>query len=170
MNVRDIVPWSRNTGSAGRDRSLSTPSQDTNPLFNLHREMDRLFDAAFRDFGLFGGRSQATWPHLELVESGDGYTLTAELPGLDEEDIDLSLQDGVLTLSGEKRSEHDDKQRGYSERSYGSFTRSITVGDIDPSKVEADFDKGVLTVTLPRSAEAAQRVKRIPINASATTH
>jgi HSP20 family protein len=91
------------------------------------------------------------------------------MPGVDEKDIELSLQDGVLTLRGEKRSEHDDRRRGYSERYYGSFARSITVGDIDEDKVSATFDKGVLTVTLPRSAEAEQRVKRIAIN-GATKH
>ena len=163
MNVRDIVPWSRNAGPGGRDRNVPTPPQDTHPLVSLHREMDRLFDTAFRDFGFFGGRTRPAWPHVELVEAGDGYKLTAELPGLDEKDIELTVQDGVLTISGEKRAEHDDRQRGYSERSYGAFTRSFTVGDVDESKVDAAFDKGVLTVTLPRSSDAEQRVKRIPI-------
>jgi HSP20 family protein len=137
---------------------------ELSPFFALHREMNRLFDDAFRDFGFFGGRAPQAWPHLELTETRDGYRLTAELPGMDEKDIELSLEDGVLTLRGEKRSEHDDSRRGYSERYYGSFSRSIAVGDIDEQRVNATFDKGVLTVTLPRSAEAERRVKRIAIN------
>lgn len=167
MNLSDLVPWGRKDN---RDLALQrsdrwTPeSSELSPFLRLHHEMNRLFDDAFRDFGVFGGGRPQGWPHVEVAETDNGYRLTAELPGMDEKDVELSLQDGVLTIRGEKRSEHDDRRRGYSERYYGSFSRSIAVGDIDESQVNATFDRGVLTVDLPRSAEAEQRVKRIPIN------
>jgi HSP20 family protein len=136
----------------------------------LHQEMNRLFDDVLRDFGAFsgfgagGGRSIAGWPQIEVAQTDDGYKLTAELPGMDDKDIELSLNDGVLTLRGEKRAEQGDAARGYSERYYGAFERRIPVGDIDEGKVDATFDRGVLTVALPRSAEAQERVKKIPIH------
>lgn len=166
MTLSDLVPWSRKdreTGLQGADL-VRREGSEFGPFLSLHREMNRLFDDAFRDFGLFGGRGHQGWPHLELSETSDGWRLTAELPGVDEQDIDLSLQDGVLTIRGEKRAAQDDRRRGYSERYYGAFARSIAVGEVDEARVKANFDKGVLTVTLPRSPEAEQRVKRIAIN------
>lgn len=166
MTLGDLVPWSRKDRDVGLQKSdtFRQDSFEMSPFLSLHREMNRLFDDAFRDFGLPGSWTSRTWPHVELSETRDGYQLTAELPGMDEKDIELSLHDGVLTLRGEKRAEHDDRRRGYSERYYGSFARSIAVGDVDEQRVNATFDKGVLTVVLPRSAEAEQRVKRIAIN------
>jgi HSP20 family protein len=171
MTLGDLVPWSRKDRDIGLQRSETSRGENSelSPFLSLHREMNRLFDDAFRDLGFFGGRAPQAWPHVEIAETDDGYTLTAELPGMDEKDIEVSLQDGVLTLRGEKRSEHDDRRRGYSERYYGSFSRSIAVGDVAEDKVTATFDKGVLKVALPRSAEAEQRVKRIAIN-SDTRH
>jgi len=164
MTLGDLVPFGRKDREVGRHADNGRQAgSELSPFLSLHREMNRLFDDAFRDFGLFGGRT-ASWPHVELAETDEGYRLTAELPGMDEKDVELSLRDGVLTIRGEKRSEHDDRQRGYSERYYGSFSRSIAVGDVDEQRVNATFDKGVLTVMLPRSAEAEQRVRRIPIN------
>jgi HSP20 family protein len=175
MTLGDLVPWGR------KDRDLALQSHEPasfgssalTPFTRLHQEMNRLFDDAFRDFGLpsafTGGRGMAGWPQIEVSETDDGYRLTAELPGMDEKDVDLSLQDGVLILRGEKRSEQGDEGRGYSERYYGAFERRIPVGDIDEGKVDATFNKGVLTVTLPRSPQAQERVKRIPIN-GATRH
>lgn len=166
MALTDLVPWGR------RERSLApqtgaTPGSwggEFSPFLRLHEEMNRLFDDAFRDFGLSGRRSAGAWPHIEVKETDDGYRLVAELPGIDEKDVELSLQDGVLTLRGEKKSENNDDRRGYSERYYGAFERRIEVGDVDESKVNASFDKGVLTVDLPRPPEAKAQAKRIPIN------
>ncbi len=166
MTLGDLVPWSRKDREVGLQRSEQwrPEGSEVSPFLSLHREMNRLFDEAFRDFGLLGGRFSHSWPHVELTEAEDGYQLTVELPGMGEKDVELSLQDGVLTVRGEKRAQHQDQKRGYSERYYGSFARSIRVGDVDESRVDATFDKGVLTVTLPRSADAERRVKRIPIN------
>jgi len=89
--------------------------------------------------------------------------ITAELPGVKQEDIDVHVEDGVLTLSGEKRSEKSDEQRGYSERSYGRFERTITLPpNVDEDACRADFRDGVLTITVPRAAEK-QRGRKIPL-------
>jgi HSP20 family protein len=164
MNLGDLVPWGR------KERDLALRNNDLtglgsgqfSPFMRLHQEMNRLFDDAFRDFGLTTERTEI-WPRIDIAETDDGYRLTADLPGMDEKDIDLTIQEGVLTLRGEKRAEQL-RGRGYAERYYGAFERRIPVGDVDRDKVKASFDKGVLTVTLPRSAEAADNMRRIPIN------
>jgi HSP20 family protein len=106
------------------------------------------------------------WPNVELGETDREIRITAELPGLDEKDVELVVEDGVLTLRGEKRSEVEDKGRGYSERSYGRFERRIGLPKgIEPDKANATFRNGVLTVTLPKSAASNENVRRIPVNA-----
>ena len=135
--------------------------------------MGRLFDDFFRT-PMFGGTGLAGtslgWPSLEVKESEDQVTITAELPGLSEKDVELTVNDGVLTLRGEKKSEHQDKDRGWSERHYGRFERSIALPDgADEAKCEADFRDGVLTVRMPRSQEAS-RGRKIPIGTSGTRH
>ena len=90
--------------------------------------------------------------------------VTAELPGLEEKDVEVQLTNGVLAIKGEKRTETEDNDRLFSERFYGRFERRIPVDDIDEDKVNASFGNGVLVVTLPRSAEAQRNVKRIAIN------
>lgn len=169
MNVRDLVPWSRTND---RDRNLPA-AQDTaaTPLFTLHREMNRLFDDVFRGFdtpSFWGGRS--AWPQLEVQETDGDYRVTAELPGLEEKDVEVLLEDGVLILRGEKRAESEDRSRAFSERVYGRFERRIALGDIDEDRIQASFRNGVLAVTAPKSEQSQSRVKRIPINGSATSH
>jgi HSP20 family protein len=88
----------------------------------------------------------------------------AELPGLEQKDVEVELANDVLTISGEKKSETEDKERLFSERYYGRFERRIPVDDVDQDKVAASFNNGVLTVTLPKSPTAQQKVKRIAIN------
>ncbi len=170
MAFRDLIPWSRQENrlpvpvSAERERG----ADDNHPLMSLHRDVNRLFDDVFRGFGLsaFGNPGRGLdWPHIELGETDKELRVTAELPGLDEKDVDISVAEGVLTLRGEKRSEMNDKDRGYSERSYGRFERRIGLPNgVEHDKGNATFRNGVLTVTLPKSAEAAKNVRRIPIN------
>jgi len=162
MNVRDLVPWSR----GDRERSPATRSDSLNPVLSLHREMNRLFDDVFRGFDsrLFAGRSG--WPSMDVEETDKEYRVTAELPGLEERDVEVLLQDGLLTLRGEKKLESENRNRTYSERFYGRFERQITLDrDVDDSAVAATFKNGVLTVRVPKSAQAVERSKRIPINA-----
>lgn len=134
-------------------------------LFDLHRQMNRLFDDLFDqdgDSGVYARPGMST-PAMDIHQGEDKIEITAELPGVREEDIELTVEDGVLTLRGEKKSSRDDQQRGYSERSYGTFERRLTLpSNIDEEACSADFKDGVLTITLPKSAEKA-RGRRIPL-------
>jgi HSP20 family protein len=135
-------------------------------LFDLHRQMNQLFDDLVErgPTGSSGLSSAAAtgWPQLEIDQQQDSIRVVAELPGVDEDDIELTVEDGVLSLTGEKRCERKDES-GYSERSYGRFERRIALpSNIDEDKCKADFSNGVLTVTIPRAAEKA-RGRRIPL-------
>ena len=163
MNVRDLIPWSRS------DSQLpSTLREGGDPFLSLHREVNRLFDDVFRGFGLPAGASLPAsgtgWPSVEISDSETAITVTAEVPGLDEKDIEVLLNDGVLTLKGEKRSETEDKDRQSSERYYGRFERRIPLGaEVKEDEVAAQFRNGVLTVTLPKTERAQSQVRRIAI-------
>ena len=136
------------------------------PLLAVHREMNRLFDEAFRafDVGTFGSQTMS-WPSVEVNETDKEVKVVAELPGLEKKDVSVELASGVLTISGEKKSETEDKERRFSERFYGRFERHIPIDEVDQDNVGASFNKGVLTVTLPKSPAAQQKVKKIPVNA-----
>ncbi|WP_454857893.1 Hsp20/alpha crystallin family protein [Rhizobium binxianense] len=167
MSVRDLIPW-------GRNNSNQVPTvlrvDDRDPFLSLHREVNRLFDDVFRGFGSglpsFGNGSafSAGWPSVEISDTDKEIKVTAEVPGLEEKDIEVLLNDGVLTLKGEKRSESEDKDRQFSERYYGRFERRIPLGvEVKDDQVDARFKNGVLTVTLPKSEKAQSQVKRIAI-------
>lgn len=166
MSVRDLIPWGRSNSRA----PAPYREEDRSPFLSLHREMNRVFDDFFRDFDMrlptMGNASlSAVWPQIELAETGKEITVTAELPGMDEKDVQLLVEDGMLTLKGEKRSETEDKDRQVSERYYGRFERHIPLGtEIQPDKAEARFKNGVLTVTLPKNPVAQPKAKRIAIN------
>jgi HSP20 family protein len=96
--------------------------------------------------------------------------VSAELPGMDEKDVEILVDDGVLTIRGEKKSETEDQGRRFSERYYGRFERSIALPyEVEEDKANASFQNGVLTVTLPKSARAQEKAKRIAINAKKDT-
>jgi HSP20 family protein len=168
MALSDLVPWNRKDRSlALQDReSDSNRSGGMTPFVRLHQEMNRLFEDVFHSFDVAPWRQ---WPNLEVEETDGGYRITAELPGMEEKDVEVSFADGILTIRGEKRSQRQNDERTVSERAYGKFERRLALGDVDDSKAEAKFDKGVLTIELPRAAEARDRVKRIPVK-GATTH
>jgi len=166
MNMRDLIPWGRSQSAPSLYRD-----NEQNPFLALHREVNRLFDDVFRSFdapvpALSRLASWSTgWPNVEISENDKEIRVTAEVPGLEEKDIDVTLDDGVLTLRGEKRSETEDKDRQFSERFYGRFERRIPLGvEIEEDKAAADFKNGVLTVTLPKTARAQSKAKRIAIN------
>ncbi|NKJ08304.1 Hsp20/alpha crystallin family protein [Rhizobium sp. SG741] len=167
MSVRDLIPWGRNNGNQA---PTVLRDDDRDPFLSLHREVNRLFDDVFRGFGsglpAFGSASAfgAGWPNVEIADTDKEIKVTAEVPGLEEKDIEVLLNDGVLTLRGEKRSENEDKDRQFSERYYGRFERRIPLGvEVDEDKVDASFRNGVLTVTLPKTEKAQTQVKRIAI-------
>jgi HSP20 family protein len=157
MNVKSLVPWGKS-----RNLEASRVPEGASPFLALHREMNRMFDDFLSDFGM-SGRPGPAWPHIELSEADDELKVVAELPGLEERDVEVTLQDGVLTLKGQKKGE--ENGRLYSERWEGAFERTIPVGqDVDPDKVKASFRNGVLTVLMPKKPEAQRQVKRIAIN------
>lgn len=126
---------------------------------SLHREIDRLFDQFGRSGGgaLFSGGAAV---RMDMAETEKGLELTAELPGLEEKDIQVSLTDHMLTVSGEKRAEKEEKDKDYyfAERSYGAFSRSVELpADAELDKIEASMSNGVLKVTVPRTAKAAPK-------------
>src|SRR6266403_5148044 len=164
MGIKDLVPWN----NGGREVSIHRGTE-VNPFFTLHREMNRMFDDVFRGFDLAPfGSAQALgglgWPRIDVDETDKEVRVTAELPGLDEKDVSLEIANGVLSISGEKKSESEDKDRRFSERYYGRFERRIPLEDVDEDKATASFKNGVLTITVPKSGEAKSNVRRIEIN------
>ena len=133
------------------------------PFVDLQREMNRLFDRSFRDLTESGEGSFMLSPRVDITQKDDGWEVTAELPGVDQKDIDLRLDGDVLTICGEKRDERKDDKNRLVERSYGSFSRSFNLPFTpDPDKVTADCDRGVLTIKLPKGAEQ-ERSRKIAI-------
>jgi len=157
MASRFLAPHSSDRGLWSRD-----------PFLQLHREVNRLLDDSFRDWGgpgAMGGLIAA--PRIDVHEEGDRLELTAELPGVDQKDIELRLDDDMLTIRGEKRNERQDKRAHITERSYGSFERSIQLPFApDPDQVRADFRDGVLTIAVPRHNQQ-ERSRRIEIGGAA---
>jgi HSP20 family protein len=132
-------------------------------LSTLRKEMDRFFDKVWDGEEMAVG---AWAPDVDIAETREALTIRAEIPGIDPKDIQLTLDNGVLTLKGEKRQsmEHKDERLYRSERRYGSFVRGVRLpATVDPAKVTATFRNGLLTVTMPKTAEA--RGKTIPIAA-----
>ena len=127
-------------------------------LDSLQGDMNRLFDRFFEGGRTANGSTARRWiPAMDLVETEDHLVLRGDLPGMTEDDVDIEIKDNVLTVSGERKSESEDKREGYHrvERSFGSFSRSLTLPQgIDPERVDAKFENGVLEVQIPKPAEA----------------
>jgi len=133
-------------------------------LTSLQSEMNRLFNTFFdsptTSGGGNGGNVRRWLPAMDLVETEDHFVLRADLPGLSEEDVAIELEDNVLTVTGDRKAEHEDKREGFYrvERSFGSFRRSLTLPDgVDPDGITAKFDKGVLEVRIPKPEERKPR-------------
>jgi HSP20 family protein len=142
-------------------------------------EMDRLFDRfGFPSFRRMldmepGWRPASSFsfsaPAIDMSEDDKAYKISAELPGLDAKDVDLSISGGTLILKGEKRQEKEEKEKNYyfSERAYGSFQRAFDLpASVDRDKIAADFSKGVLTITLPKTPDAQKQQKKIDVKSS----
>jgi HSP20 family protein len=152
------------------------------PLESLRREIDRVFDSFHTNWRFPFGRSAfdiehffpremtaAVAPAVDVAEREKAYEVTAELPGMDDKDIEVKVANGMLTIKGEKKEEREEKQKDYylSERRYGSFQRTFAVPEgVDVDKIEANFAKGVLTVTLPKTAAAQKAEKKIDVKAA----
>jgi len=166
MAIRDLIPWKR--------EQLPVRREEQDLFLSFRQEMDRMFDEFF-GVAANEGRALAPWgrewagfdPSIDVVETDQEVKVTAELPGMDAKDVDVSISHNVLTLKGEKKDEHEEKREGYyrSERSYGSFQRSISLpSTVEADKAEAAFDKGILTVTFPKKAAEAGK-KQIAVKA-----
>ena len=138
----------------------------TNDVWGLQSDINRLFDAFMGPLDTPTEKEMMV-PTLDVAELKDRYEFKAELPGLDEKDIELTLEDGVLTISGEKKAETEEKEKGYylKECSYGNFARSVRLPDnIADDKIEAKFKKGVLTVKLPKKEILPPKSRKITIS------
>jgi len=146
-------------------------------LNTIQNEMNRLFNTFFDQPNQTGrGNGNGTmrrWlPPMDLVETGDHYVLRADLPGLSDGDVSLQLEDNVLTLSGERKTEHEDQQAGYYrlERASGAFARSLTLPDgVDPDGVQAHFDRGVLEIRIPKPEQKKPKTVQITLGANPDT-
>ncbi len=167
MAFGDVVPW-------GWGRQGKAPTTSEVPYGSLHREMNRLFDDFFSDFGLVQPTGKAPkWsgftPQVDVTETDKDITVTAELPGLEDKDLDLNLTQDGLILRGQKRYEHEEKEEGvvYRERSFGSFERVVPLNvEIDADKVVAKFKNGVVTVILPKTTASQKQARRINVKSA----
>jgi len=165
MNFENFLPsiWKRS--------GLPLVRGEESPFYNFQQEMNRVFEDFFKGLDVapieaFGGGFGKFSPSLDVKEDDKEMIITAELPGLEEKDFEILLKDNNLTIKGEKREEKEDKDKDYYrlERSYGAFSRVIALPDgIDATKVDANFKNGVLKITLPRTAEAKNKVKKIAV-------
>ena len=136
-------------------------------LGTIQSDMSRLFTSFFDTPTTANGRTFRRWvPAMDLVETDGAFVLKADLPGLSESDVNIEVEENVLTISGERKSEHQDRKAGYYrvERSYGSFRRSLTLPEgVEAEAVKATFANGVLEVTVPKPAQQAPRKVQITV-------
>jgi len=154
-----LIPWRR------REAKEPVRGEERHPLTLWQRDLDAMFDDFYRGFGLapfqsFEFGADEFRPKIDVVDSEAELKITAELPGMDAEDVDLSLTQDILTIRGEKRAESEDRGKDYHrvERTYGAFTRSVPLPcEVDPAQADAVFEKGVLTITMPKTRTAECR-------------
>jgi HSP20 family protein len=156
-----IVPSKRSD-----DRSLAKRGGDS--FSHLRNQINRVFDDFWGESWLAPSREMSAqfWPQVDVTETEKDIKVSADIPGVEPKDIDVSLEDGMLTIKGEKKYEREEKEKGQyrMERSYGSFERAIELpAEVDESKAKAEFKKGVLRLTLPKRPGAPSRRKKIPV-------
>jgi HSP20 family protein len=161
MNLKSIVPWNK------EKRSLARRPEDDDPLAQLQRRMNSLFDDFFSrsSSDLWGGDTGAFQPRMDVSETDKEVRIAAELPGLDEKDVEVTVTNNILTIKGEKKVEKEEEGDYYhSERSYGYFDRTIELPQgIDADNAKAKFKRGVLKVTIPKKPEAQSHRRRIEL-------
>lgn len=167
MTMRDLVPWRRGSRALAR-------REEEHPFLSLRREMDNLFDEFFKGFPMEpweqfwgNGDGMGFTPRVNVSENDTAIQVTAELPGIDPKDVDVTLARDMLTIRGEKKEEKKEEKDNYyhMERTFGSFSRSIPLpaGVVNADKIDANFKNGVLTITLPKREEAQATTKRIKV-------
>jgi HSP20 family protein len=185
MELKKLAPWNWFKKEEEIDHSIPVkhdtkgtlaPQRQYEPMLQLHRDIDRLFDHFFRGFNLpsMGGvdlfpsleESGILKPKIDLSAAEGEYQLTVEIPGVSEKDVSVDISGNVMTIKGEKKQEKEEKDTNYYriERSYGSFQRVLTLpDDVNQDAVKASFKNGILAVTMPRKALPHGEVKQIEI-------
>lgn len=166
MNLHDLVPWRRGRADGSQ---LSDPSS-----FHLHDRFERMFEDLFQGFGLaraFDGPffGEDVWPRVNVSESEDAVRVEAELPGVAEKDLDVSLTEGTLVIRGQKHAERTERGNGWQriERGYGSFQRAVALPcEVQDDGVSARLDAGVLVIELRKAEPARAASKKIPVRGS----
>jgi HSP20 family protein len=170
MAIGDIVPWRW----GGLRQVAERPFDDfRGDMESLHRAIDRLFENAwgggFPSLFTEAPRIRDVVPRADVIEDTKAFHVSIELPGMTDKDVAVSLTDRLLTIRGEKKEEKEQKDKDVyrSERRYGSFRRAFELpSDVDASKIEASFKNGVLTIDLPKTKEAQDKVKQIQVKAA----
>lgn len=164
MKITDLVPWRR------PGRELATRNAAIDPVRGLQLDVDRAFDQFWRmtqnPFAAFGPLAQAEAVRVDVEDAGTEIRLTAELPGMSGEEVEVSVRDGLLTIRGEKKSEGEAKENGIlvNERVYGAIERAVSLPEgVDADAASATFSNGVLKVVIPKSPELLAGTKRIHV-------
>jgi len=163
MKVKSLLP----------DVVRKTTTDIDHPFYSLQREMNNLFDNFFRGFsvaprGFAAGIGEFT-PSIDVKENDKEYLIKAELPGVEEKDIDVTVTSDSVTIKGEKKEEKEDKDKNYyyMERSYGSFSRVIPLdAEIESGKAEARFKNGILDIKIPKNQKAKEKGTKVSIKTS----
>ena len=159
MPIKDLIPWTR------RDPQMSERQGGDYPVLAMQREINRMFDGFWERFN---GQNGA-FPRTDMAETDSAVEVSIELPGIDEKDVDVAIANDVLTIRGEKKDSREEKRKGFylAERSYGAFHRAIPLPPgVDGDKAKAEFKKGILTISLPKTPEARSKVKKIAVKAA----
>jgi len=173
MGFGDIVPWKWG-GLRHWDREERPLESFRREMDSLHRNMDRMFESLLSEgpgpsmLSDVWGRGQIM-PQLDLTEDDKAFLVKMDLPGMDEKDVHVTLSDRILTIRGEKKEDKETKEKDYyrRERATGTFRRSLELpADADAQNIEASFKKGVLTIQLPKTKEAQQKIKHIQVHAA----
>jgi HSP20 family protein len=170
MKVKDLIPWNPSKRDVEQRREGGS-----HPVRALQSDVNRVFDEFWRTFNLPMGRlweesaSAVAEPNIDVRETDKEVEVTAELPGMEEDDIEVSVTDGMLMIAGEKESEREAQEQGYvlRERSVGRFERVVPLPDgLDFDSVKATFKNGLLKITIPKTKEAQAAVKRVAVKSS----
>ncbi len=164
MNMGNLMPW--------REKSQVPAMREDffDPFVTFRREMDRMmsdFVNGFDNGGLATNGWNASAPAVDINETEKEMVITAEMPGLDEKDFQISVSGDMLTIKGEKKIEHEDKNGYHRERSYGAFSRSLRLPfEVKNEKIDATYQKGVLMIHVPKPADAQKAVRQIEVKAA----
>lgn len=187
MNMQKLVPWNwfrkeqENQGGIVPVGHARPGNDYANALDQLHRDFDNLFDSLYRSFGFPEPATGNGWgsiarslnwlkPTLDISASGKEYSIAVELPGVQQQDVQIDLAGDTLTIRGEKRGDREASGKDYYcvERSYGAFQRQLTLPeDADKDAITASFENGIMTVTIPRVESAAPKTKQIEVKTAA---